>query len=483
MSLRINTNTAAINAHRNLQKNDEAMNKTLEKLSSGLKINRAAEGPAALVISEQMRGQIAGLNQAMDNSETGISMIQTTEANLTEVNRLLVSMRQLAVHAANEGANDETMLQADQDEMDNALATISRISNQAQFGNKKLLDGSLAASGTTTGTDLEFVTAGLKTADARETGFEVKIIQNASKANITGTVGLSDELIKKGETLTVIENGKMATYSTTQDDTLDTAIKNFTNEVRRNGLAVDVMADEAGVIHIEHEEFGSEYGFQFSSSTAGVLSQQAGQIEVSNVGQDVKGTINGESAIGNGQTLTGITGAANVDGLAVRFLGQADLAANPEGEVVGKAFVSQNSVNFHVGANYGQTVGLSIGSTDVNTLGKNISNDSGYTSLSDLDVRTFQGAEDALKLLDAAIVDVSARRGHLGAFQKNTLESNLQNLRVATESLASSESIIRDVDMAKEMANFTKNQIMTQSATAMLAQANQTPQSVLKLLQ
>ena len=123
MSLRINHNTSAINSHRNLQANQANMAKTLERLSSGYRINRASEGPASLVISEQMRAQIAGMNQAIDNSETAISMIQTTEANMAEVNNLLVGIRQLAIHAANEGFNDFNQLLADQSEIDNALAT------------------------------------------------------------------------------------------------------------------------------------------------------------------------------------------------------------------------------------------------------------------------------------------------------------------------------------------------------------------------
>ncbi|MDT8447122.1 MAG: flagellin [bacterium] len=484
MSLRINHNTAAINAHRNLQANDAQMGKTLEKLSSGLKINRAADGPAALVISEQMRGQIVGLQQAIDNSETAVSLVQTTEANLNEVSRMLVSVRQLAVHAANEGVNDETMLEADQQEINNALATIDRIANQAQFGNKRLLDGSQGASGSTTGVGLEFAGSGLKTKDSRESGYEVKITQNASKASVQGTVALTDELVQGGETFTLIENGKMASYTTRMDDNVQTALKNLESEVNRNGLNIDLALSDNGTLEVKHKEYGSAYGFQFSSSTAGVLSKEAGQIEVSNAGMDIKGTINGESAIGEGQVLTGMEGTANVDGLQVRYTGQAgENGEIPEGGVeVGRAYVSQNSMNFQVGGNYGQTVGISVESVNTRTMANNIENESGFRSLADVDVRTFQGAQDALRLVDDAITRLSSRRGDLGAFQKNTLESNLNNLKVAHENLVSSESILRDVDMAKEMATFTRNQIMSQSATAMLAQANQTPSNVLQLL-
>jgi flagellin len=155
----------------------------------------------------------------------------------------------------------------------------------------------------------------------------------------------------------------------------------------------------------------------------------------------------------------------------------------PEGGVsIGRVFVAQNSMKFQVGANQNQTVGISIKSATSEDLAKGVVNVSGYKSLADIDVTTFQGAQDAIALVDESINQITADRGELGAFQKNTLESNLANLRIQNENLVSSESVIRDVDMAKEMAEFTKNQIKTQSATAMLAQANQLPQNVLGLL-
>lgn len=481
MSLRINNNTSAINSHRQLLKNDTGLSKTLEKLSSGLKINRASEGPAALVISEQMRGQIAGMKQAIDNSETAVSMIQTTEANLQEVSSLLTSIRQLAVHAANEGANDQTMLEADQQEISNALQTIDRIAMQAQFGNAKLLDGSRGASGKTTGDGLEFVSATIATMDSSKTGFEVSVTAKATKANVTGTAALTDELIAGGETLTLIENGRMATYTTKEDDTVDMVIKNLETEIKRNGLKLDVSADESGNLSVLHKEYGDGHGFQVSSSTEGVLSKVAGEIEVANDGTNIKGTINGESATGKGQVLTGIEGAHNIDGLSVKYNGNAEIPEDG-GLSVGRAYVSQNTKQYQVGSNYGQKVGLSIESIHTKTLGNNVENEEGYTNLAEIDVRTADGANAAMKLIDDAITKVASRRGELGAFQKNTLESNLSNLRVATENLISSESVLRDVDMAAEMATYTKQQIMSQSATAMLAQANQTPKMVLSLL-
>ena len=157
--MRININAAANTAHRNLLNTNNAQQKTLERLSSGLKINRGADAPAQLQISEHLRSQIVGLKQAIDNSEMAISLMQTGEAALDEVSRALASAKQLSLHAANEAANDETMLLADQQEFDQIIASINRIARNTQYGQKFLLDGSGAGNGVTTGKGLSFVDA------------------------------------------------------------------------------------------------------------------------------------------------------------------------------------------------------------------------------------------------------------------------------------------------------------------------------------
>lgn len=159
MSLRINHNIAAVNGHRNMLKNDMAISKSLEKLSSGLRINRAADDAAGLIISEQMRAQISGLGKAISNTETAIAMVQTAEGALDEMNTLLTKARELALHAANDGANDARQLAADQSELDNIVSSITRIANNTQFGTKKILDGSLEATSTYTAVANGSVTA------------------------------------------------------------------------------------------------------------------------------------------------------------------------------------------------------------------------------------------------------------------------------------------------------------------------------------
>jgi len=487
--------------------NDVNLSRNLERLSSGVKLNRAVDGPAAFMISEHMRSQIAGLDQAIDNSETAVSMIQTTDANMSEVNSLLNRIRQLAIHASNEGPNNEATLEADQAEIDNIIETIGDIAGKAKFGEVSLLDGSMEATGTTTGENLEFVGATLKTGDSRENGFEVRLTQLATKAQVIGKTALTQEILNAGETLTVLENGKSASYTTSSEDTADIALKNLQSELDQAGIDVQASLDEKGRLNLFHRKYGSDYRFQVSSSTAGVLSEQGGKIAIAAPGDDIAGTINGESATGKGQILTGISGSKCVDGLSVRYYGEGkdvfkdvfcevdDLPREEgveeeepkptipeEGIAIGRVFVTQNGTRFHIGGNKLQTAGISIKSVHPDTLANHVVNTSDFKSLSDIDVRTWQGAQDTILLVDHAIDEVTSNRADLGAFQKNTLESNLSNIRIANENLVSSESLIRDTDMAKEMASFTRNQIMSQSSNAMLAQANQMPERVLQLL-
>ncbi|MBF0280382.1 MAG: flagellin [SAR324 cluster bacterium] len=479
MAMRINHNISSINTQRQLEEINRNASLNLEHLSSGQKINSAADGPAALVISENMRAQISGLNQAIENSENGISMVQTAEGALSEVNRLLVDVRQLAIHASNTGVNDEKMLAADQAEINNALETIDRISEVTQFGTKRLLDGSRGANGVSNGAGLQFVSAGPETKTSPVQGYAVKIDQIANKSFIQGQTALSQEIIDSGETLTVSEGGKTVSFTTIAGES---AASNFNAlEVKLNeaGLDLELIRNEDGTLGLRHKQFGSEYGFSVASTTAGVLSAVGNVTDAANAGTDVRGTINGEEAVGRGQILTGKENAPHTAGLSIRYNGD---QATPEGEIAGTISVFQNSLNFQIGANEGQTVGVSLKSMATRTLGHGVTSESGFNALSDIRVTDFRGAQDALKLIDKAIEETTEERGKLGAFQKNTLQSNLNNLRVSAENLTAAESVIRDSDMAQEMADFTRNQIMLQTSTAMLAQANQKERNVLSLL-
>ena len=527
MTVRVNSNIPAINSHRNLLINNTEQAKVIERLSSGLKINRGADGPAALVISERLRSQTAGLEQAIDNSEAGISLVQTAEAALDEVSASLINARQLAVHAANEAVNDEFMLRANQQEIENILATVNRIAQSTQYGKKNLLDGSKGASGVVSGADLEFVDATQATKSSGATGYDVYIAQAACRAEVGGSVPLTNEIIDKGEQITIIEGSKTVNFHSIKGETVETNLNVLSAAIKEAGLDIDLIrASEKGTdpntpqnITLRHQQFGSDYTFKVSSSTEGLLSTKSNIYDTIENGLDVAGEINGEEATGSGQVLTGNTGNSNTEGLAIRYKGhslpgdshssntvtesyleqtqvseihrgernrlpqmsEAELA-ECIGALAGTVTVSQNSLVFQTGSNAEQTTSLALRNMRTSNLGAGVENLSGFQSLAEIEVTNAAKAQDTMSILDRALEEVSSTRAEIGAFQKNNLESNLNYLRIAHENVQSAKSIIRDADMAEEMTAFTRNQIMTESATAMLAQANLRGQSVLQLL-
>ena len=486
--MRINTNASAINAHRNLLKNQSLQSKTLEKLSSGLKINRGADAPAQLQISEHLRAQTAGVKQAIDNSEMAISLMQTGEAALDEVSLSLVRARQLAIHAANEAANDEMMLQADQQEFDQIVASINRISKNTQYGKKFLLDGSGAGNGVTTGKNLSFINADVTGRSSGVYGYDIDIKQAATRSTHTGTTALTQQIIDAEEQITVTESGRSVNFRTIAGTNIEQTMNQLSNAMKEAGVNVELVTkgDSASrnapqTLTLRHTKYGTDPFFQVSSNTAGLLSNVANVSEKVKNGLDVAGQIAKEGALGKGQVLTGRGGfGSKAEGIAIRYTGE---NAPPAGQRAGTLTFTQNSLSFHIGSNSNQTTSVSFKSSKAQNLGSGVDNDSGFRSFADVNLMTAPGARDSLDIIDKAINDVAANRGYMGAFQKNTLESNLNFLRAAHENVVSSESVIRDADMAEEMAKFTRHNIMMDTSTAMLAQANQTPTSILKLLQ
>ena len=238
MSLRVNTNVSAINTHRNLITNNTEQSKSMERLSSGMKINRGADGPASLVISERLRSQTAGLKQAIENSEAGVSLVQTAEAALDEVSSALITARQLAVHAANEAVNDEVMLKADQQELENILGTINRIAKNTQYGTKTLLDGSKGGNGVTTGENLEYVGANEKTKGSGRRGYEVVIRQAATQAIVRGSSALDNNIIDRGEQITLSEGNKTVNFQTIKGETVETNLNALEKAIKDAGLRI-----------------------------------------------------------------------------------------------------------------------------------------------------------------------------------------------------------------------------------------------------
>ncbi len=477
---------SAVNTHRSVLNNSNAQEKTMEKLSSGLKINRAADSPAQLQISENLRAQAAGLRQAIDNSEMAVSLVQTAEAGLSEVSRALIQARQLAVHAGNEGVNDPNMMLADQREFDNILDQINRVASSTQYGQNYLLDGSRSGNGLTIGNNLEFVEAGVNASSSGTGGYDIVIKQAATRSFQSGTVALTQAMIDSGEQITISEGGRVVNFKTVKGQSVEQTMNDLTSAIEEAGVQLDLIRPPSSttdshtpqLISLRHKKFGSEHTFQVASSTAGLVSNKSNvNVSVEN-GLDVIGEINGEESIGKGQIMTGSIGAGTTEGIKIRYTGE----SAPVGGKAGTITFVQNSLTFQVGGNANQFSQFSLRSMKAADLGRGESNSSGFKALDEVTMLSSSQAQDAIAVIDKAIEEVNSNRGEMGAFQKNNLESNLNYLRIAHENTVSSESVVRDADMAHEMAQFTRDQIMTEASTAMLAQANQSSMTVMKLL-
>ncbi|WP_025321211.1 flagellin N-terminal helical domain-containing protein [Deferrisoma camini] len=486
MSLSINNNITSLNAWRNLKQTDFRMSKTMEKLSSGLRINRAADDPAGLVISEKMRAQLVGLDAAAKNAEKAINMVQTAEAALDQVQKLLDKMRQLTVDTLNLGVNDDAMRKANQDELDEAIQSVTRIASYTQFGTKKLLDGSLGNTTTVYATDkIDSVTFGGSNVVASMDGtFAVKLDQIAQQAVKSFTI--STDLASVSTSGGLLAN---ATFTLNGVTITGSAGKNIASVINAYKASTGVSATvSSGKLILKTTAYGDD-------ATITLLAA-SGELDTANVsatdtGQDAKATV----SFANGSTLAfsntsyndGLT-VSDGNGNVITFGSWATYASNSGDTISVAGNLEANNVRFQVGANATQFVSITIGSVKASKLGTGVTNDSGYTSLSDLQTNSVlkngssDNIEDALKIIDKAIDQVSDLRGKLGAVQADNLQVQLDRIRIAYENLQASESTIRDTDMTLEMAQFTKYQIMMQAGTAMLAQANQIPNNILQLL-
>ncbi len=418
--MRINNNLQAINTHRQMRGIHVSQSKSMEKLSSGYRINRAGDDAAGLAISEKMRGQIRGLNQASRNAQDGISLIQTAEGALAETQNILQRMRQLAVQSVND-TNVDADRQAIQNEIDQLTQEIDRVSTTTEFNTKKLLDGSFQ---------------GKLQIGANET--------QTIKVEIQGmnTVGLG---------LT----GGMEVSANAQTTDVSAFLSDGTYTVNEAG---DRLLDQSGT------EVGTVAGGAITladgSTTVTFADNLAAGDTVTVSENGMKEVVTKEVVAGQENTLA--AGTYTVSG--TNFM--------KDGQLIGT--YATGTVTFTDGSGRAD---LDIAAT----FGVTAPGDGDSFTVHGVNLSNREDAEGSIGALDEANNRVSAQRAKLGAIQ-NRLEHTIANDETSAENLQASESRIRDVDMAKEMMEFTKNNILSQAAQAMLVQANQAPQNVLQLL-
>lgn len=482
MSLRINTNIPAMSALSNLSRTNTDMQGSITRLSSGLRINSAADDPAGLIISEGMRAQIKGLDQAIRNSQDAINMSKTAEAALDEVQKLLRDIRGLAVSSANTAVADSAVLQANQTQIRSTIASINRIAEQTQFGSKKLLNGTAGALANVTSTanvDSIYM-GGTFNGDSVMSG---PITMNRVTQGARASIALGNTFASPNTVVTTAGSFVINGYSFTSSGT--ETVSSLAAKINEMSGTTGVTAQITGAgpygISLTQATYGSQHRIDFFDpsnvlhNAASATSQ--GTDAVFNVSVT---TDNGVQTIpftgGQGPQESGLR-LTDRDGNAIVINENGNNSVTSATQV---GVLTAGTVRFQIGAFANQSVAFSMPTVFAQNLGTGAVPNG---SISSLDVTTQQGAYDAMKIIDAAITQLAQQRGELGSFQKNFLESTARSLGVAKENLTSSESQIRDADMAYEITEYTRLQILQQSGMSVLGQANKQPQQVLQLLQ
>lgn len=499
----INTNVASLNAQRNLNKSQTDLATSLQRLSSGLRINSAKDDAAGLAISERFTTQIRGLNQATRNSNDGISLAQTAEGALSEIISNLQRIRELAVQSANStnSASDRAALDA---EVQQRLAEIERIGTQTAFNGLKVLDGTFgtsqfqvgANSGETISVNLSQgakasqigqiakATSTVETTTAATTGTGTIKVGNAAAV----TIGASAQGVQAGQTVGSAYSKAQAINAANVPGLTVTA----TNNVELN-LADAVMSDTdtysltlngvslfnntaSGAVTITKQQIVD--AVNAATSTTGVTAQLSG-------GDMLLSAADGRDII-IGQTVTGGTtgGVTTGDGGGTLVKSGVTYAQGTIGTVANATAYSTDATAVNGGrmtflANEAITITGDGAIYGLAAAGVTIAVDS--TTLANVNVQTISGANNTIERVDSALTKIGTIRANLGAIQ-NRFESTIANLQTTSENLSASRSRIQDADFAAETAALTRNQILQQAGTAMLAQANALPQQVLSLL-
>ena len=497
MGMVVRTNTMSTNAYRQLGMNNTALSKSLEKLSSGFRINRAGDDSSGLAISEKMKAQIKGLEQASANSQDGISLVQTAEGALTEVHSMLNRMVTLATKSANGTIQNDVDREAIQTEVDALNTEISRIAKSTNFNGINLLDGSLSSGVNVTKATVAGAAGTVSAITASASEYEIQITTKATLDEVnTATISYVDASGNNQTTTVDFTDGTDPTTVSTTADVLNTALAAntalkdlFDFSAATDTITATSKATGSTAPKITNITFnsGSEVvvdkaataAADAGSSIAAANTLAAGDSITVN-GKTFAFVANGDDASAAPEGTIGVELGADLTGTAANL--QAAMTA--EGMTNIKAAASGTALNITAAGN-GSALELQVGTTN-DTFNKVTVSIDNLTAeglgTNGLKVSSQTDAGASLETIKTAINTVSTNRGNLGALQ-NRLEYAINNLDTTAENMDAANSRIRDTDMAKEMMAYTKMNILSQAAQAMLAQANQNPQSILQLLQ
>ena len=513
---RINSNIPSLVAQSRLVRTNQELELRLERLSTGLRINRGSDDPAGLIISERIRSDIQGVSQGIRNGERASSVLATTEASLVEVNDLLNEIRALVVEAANSGANSKEERDANQLAIDSAVDSITRIANTSSFGGLRLLDGSrdYNLSGINSSAITLAKVNNVMFTNSAPVQVDVDVVSSAQTGAVylNGNINPTPGLLASSVTIEVAGPSGVTVLSFTSGQTLQSLVQAVNDVAGLTGVRASLINDDptSGVV-FETTEYGSSNfvsitrldtptpsslnNWQTFRYADGVPLEDNSPFDWADpnlletnrdFGRDVVALVNGNLANGNGLSIS-----VNSSSLGLQLLLDADFATQPDGGI-SRFDILGGGANFQLGPSItpSQQVNIGIPSVAASRLGavqvngrlaflSSIKTGQGNSIQESLQRNDFSAISD---IVAKAIDEVSILRGRIGAFERNVLDTNSRSLQAAFENLSASASQIRDADFAFETSQLTRAQILSSSGTTVLGLANQQSQQVLQLL-
>ena len=496
--MRINYNVSAMISNNKLSDNDNFLAQSLERLSSGLKLNHAKDNPAGLAMAKRMNAQIKGLYEANQNASDGVSIIETADGAMTEISEMLQRMNELAIQAATGTVsdNDRAIIQ---DEIAQLKEEITRISEVTEFNSQKLLNGNFTLKGYTNNIDVKVLSysEAVATKEYTITSMTVSYCEEEGIYKIDSYELGSD--FPEGAKATIKDDLVIITAVNGFEMQLDISRLNYANGAASSEIVTEVDENEEMTAR---ERVWKSVSLPSDEIPGLTIEGSLGDYEIESITVKIEG----------GRIVNEVTGGTNTALNAIQWKGDAPDSVNitisadgksmtitpsPDGSpitvTISDEYLANSSgsttfsmagvpaltidatgigpMRLQVGANEGQVLAIDIPAVNLKNMG-----------IEDIDVSTREGALDAIARIDGAVHFVSSVRGRLGAYQ-NRLESTINNLDVITENITAAYSRIMDVDMAEEMTKYTTYQVLTQAGTSMLAQANERPSQVLQLLQ
>jgi len=480
---RINSNVPSLIAQRHLARSQQSLGLSLERLSSGLKINRGKDDPAGLIVSERLRAEISSVNQAVDNSLRAINVIATTEAGLDAVATILNDINALVIEAANKGAFSDAEIAANQLQIDASIDSITRIANTTEFAGRKLLNGQLdyVVSGVSTAQVADVKVLGAKFGSQAFVPVRVNVSASAQQAQLRF---LGPGISTTAASVNITGPDGVVTLSfpaSATSNEIVTAINTRSDSTGVNATAIGTNG--ASGVSIQSINYGTNAFLSVKELNNGTglfnVIDRASATVTHTTGRDATASINGVATTADGLKIKVSDSFLSVEmNLAQNFGGGSTALGTSNFAITsgGALFQLGPEVNTNLQENIG------VQSIQANQLGDSIV---GFLSQLksgqnfSLDKEKFK---EASQVLDKSITQVSTLRGRLGAFERNTLEPNIAQLRITSENLVSSQSIIRDTNFAQETSELTRSQILVQAGNRVLTIANAQSQSVLSLL-